>query len=82
MSMHVCPLGNGIHNYSSLPCCTSDGAAPTIADLDGDGRLEVIIGTSVGFLYVLNCSGESREGWPIQMGDMQVTNACLFTASS
>lgn len=24
-----------------------------------------------GFLYVLNHKGETREGWPIQMGDIQ-----------
>lgn len=26
---------------------------------------------SQGFLYVLNHKGETREGWPIQMGDIQ-----------
>lgn len=25
-----------------------------------------------GFLYVLDCKGQSREGWPIQMGEIQV----------
>lgn len=29
-------------------------ATPTVADLDGDGRSEVIIGTSLGLLYVLD----------------------------
>ena len=29
-------------------------AAPTVADLDGDGRSEVIVGTSLGLLYVLD----------------------------
>jgi hypothetical protein len=28
--------------------------SPTVADLDGDGRSEVIIGTSLGLLYVLD----------------------------
>eukprot|EP00887_Chlorella_sp_A99_P003269 scaffold9.g3269.t1 len=47
-------------------------SAPTIADLDGDGKVEVIVGTSVGFLYVLDgATGAAREGWPLQMGDIQ-----------
>lgn len=25
-----------------------------------------------GFLYVLDSKGQSREGWPIQMGEIQV----------
>ena len=29
-------------------------SAPTVADLDGDGRAEVIVGTSLGLLYVLD----------------------------
>jgi hypothetical protein len=29
-------------------------SSPTIADLDGDGRSEIIIGTSLGLLYVLD----------------------------
>ena len=24
-----------------------------------------------GFLYVLNCEGQSVPGWPLQMGDIQ-----------
>lgn len=29
-------------------------SAPTVADLDADGRYEVLIGTSLGLLYVLD----------------------------
>ena len=46
--------------------------APSLADLDGDGKLEIIVGTSVGFLYVLNATGHVNAGWPRQMGDIQV----------
>ena len=46
--------------------------SPTLADIDGDGRLEVVIGTSMGFIYVLDpANGNALEGWPIQMGDVQ-----------
>ena len=37
-------------------------APPTLADLDGDGKLEVIIGTSMGFVYVLDHTARRREG--------------------
>lgn len=46
--------------------------APTPADLDGDGRMEIVVGTSVGFLYVLRGEdGSVVEGWPKQMGEIQ-----------
>jgi len=46
-------------------------SSPTVADIDRDGSLEIIVGTSVGFLYVLDSKGEPREGWPVQMGEIQ-----------
>ena len=46
--------------------------APTPADLDGDGRMEIVVGTSVGFLYVLRGEdGSVVRGWPKQMGEIQ-----------
>lgn len=46
-------------------------STPTLADLDHDGKLEVIAATSVGFIYVLDSMGEVRPGWPVQMGEIQ-----------
>ena len=46
-------------------------SSPTVIDLDGDGLLEVVVATSVGFVYVLGHDGEPEEGWPIQMGEIQ-----------
>jgi hypothetical protein len=46
-------------------------ASPVLADIDGDGRLEVIVGTSMGFLYVLSgATGEALPGWPVQLGEI------------
>lgn len=45
---------------------------PTLADLDQDGLLEVIVGTSMGWVYVLHAkTGQALEGWPVQLGDVQ-----------
>ena len=44
----------------------------TVADLDGDGAMEVVIGTSMGFLYALDGrSGALRDGFPVQMNEIQ-----------
>ncbi len=47
-------------------------SSPALGDINGDGLLEVIVGTSMGFLYALDAkTGNALEGWPIQMGDIQ-----------
>ena len=47
-------------------------ASPALADVNGDGKLEIVVGTSMGFLYVLDpMTGDALEGWPVQMGDIQ-----------
>ena len=44
-------------------------SSPTVADLNGDGTNEIIVGTSLGLLYVLNAlNGETIEGFPIDVG--------------
>ena len=43
-------------------------ATPTVVDIDGDSRKEVIVGTSFGMLYVMNTYGSHRDGFPIKMG--------------
>ncbi|GIL56325.1 hypothetical protein Vafri_11699 [Volvox africanus] len=46
-------------------------SSPTLVDIDKDGLLEVVVGTSMGFLYVLDAKGAPVAGWPIQMGEIQ-----------
>eukprot|EP00850_Spirogloea_muscicola_P022864 SM000315S11901 [mRNA] locus=s315:111541:117447:- [translate_table: standard] len=46
-------------------------SAPTVVDLDGDGSLDIIVGTSVGFIYCLDHTGHTRDNFPIQLGEVQ-----------
>ena len=47
-------------------------STPTVADLDADGRMEVIFGTSLGLLYVLDGeSGFVRRFFPMQFHEIQ-----------
>ena len=42
--------------------------SPTVADLDGDGSPEVLIGTSMGMVYMFDARQlYKRDKWPIQM---------------
>ena len=53
-------------------------SSPAVADLDGDGTMEIAVGTSMGFVYVLaGKDGRLREGFPVQMNEIQ---AALVTA--
>lgn len=41
---------------------------PTLADVDGDGTLEVLVGRSDGFVSILRHDGTSLPGWPASAG--------------
>ena len=46
--------------------------APTLADLNTDGRRDIIIGTYAGVLHVVDgASGEPMRGWPRKLGQME-----------
>lgn len=43
-------------------------SSPTIADIDGDGNPEAILGTSMGMIYVFDArSMNKRDKWPVQL---------------
>ncbi|EFC44640.1 predicted protein [Naegleria gruberi] len=44
---------------------------PTVADIDGDGSLDVIVGTGLGWIYAYNNQGKLLDGFPVLMGEIQ-----------
>jgi hypothetical protein len=44
-------------------------ASPTVADLDGDGTVEIIAAALDGHLYVWEPNGTSRSGFPVKLAD-------------
>jgi len=45
-------------------------SAPTIIDLDGDGELNIVIGSAMGHIHVLDNYGTPVSGFPIAMGSI------------
>ena len=44
-------------------------AAPVLADLDEDGKLEIIVAAQDGFIYVWKADGKLMSGWPVRVRD-------------
>ncbi|KAK9714132.1 hypothetical protein RND81_06G073700 [Saponaria officinalis] len=46
-------------------------STPTAVDLDNDGNLDILVGTSYGLFYVLDHHGKIREKFPLEMAEIQ-----------
>lgn len=44
--------------------------APAIADLDGDGKPEIVASTWTGTVYVIESDGSLRKGWPKRLPEV------------
>jgi MYXO-CTERM domain-containing protein len=46
---------------------TSGESSPILADLDGDGDLEIVLSTADGTVMVMQGDGTALEGWPVSV---------------
>ena len=60
------PAGNVLPGWSSVQLGAGTEASPAVADLDGDGSLEVLIGAEDRRLYAFHFDGTPVSGFPIE----------------
>jgi hypothetical protein len=52
-------------------------ASPALADLDLDGRIEIVVGSWDERIYVWDDAGRALAGWPISVDDQVISSAAL-----
>jgi hypothetical protein len=52
-------------------------ASPAVADLDGDGRVEIAVGSWDGRMYLWDDNGQLLHHWPIAVNDQIISSAAL-----
>jgi hypothetical protein len=63
------PQGNALTGFGSLTLgSATTEASPAVADLDGDGSLEILIGAEDRRLYAFHFNGTPVSGFPIEIG--------------
>ena len=86
------PDGGCIHAFraggievAGFPKCFDQviNSAPSVGDIDGDGRPEIVFGTGVYWpnrqhkVYALKCDGSTVPGWPVSVDGQVSTSPAL-----
>lgn len=53
-------------------------SSPTVVDLDGDGYLDILVGTSYGLFYVLDHHGNSWRLLPYYSLELEFFFVCFY----
>ena len=59
------PLTQGV--FYRMPNCTFNYSTPAVADIDNDGKGELIVGSQGSRVFVFNEDGSISPGWPYVM---------------
>lgn len=62
------PPGGNVHSIE---------ASPAVADLNGDGRLEIAVGSWDGRMYAWDDRGHALPGWPVSAQDQIISSAAV-----
>lgn len=65
---HVLSLGFGADWLWSASVHAPVLGSPKLADMDGDGDLDIVVQCSDGWIHVLDDDGTSMTGWPVSGG--------------
>ena len=61
----------------------SGDSSPALADLDGDGTLEIVLATAAGAVHAFTASGAELPGWPVTTDlDSLHTGSAAFTSGA
>lgn len=71
--------GNGqmMPGFPLLIGVSGAGASPSLADIDADGRLDIVIGARDGTIHCLRDDGSYLPGWPIDAGYSTHSSAAI-----
>lgn len=69
--------GELLPGWPRMPGSDNRLTAPCLADLDGDGTLEILVGSIDGAVYAYRYDGSMVDGWPQRtMGEVHAAPAC------
>jgi len=69
------PVALGVRNAADEYPAASGEGSPKLADVDGDGKLEIVYADTDGLLHVFNDDATEVPGYPVQLGHLRGLDA-------